>query len=164
MLMQPAPKILILESNLIIAADVSVQLSKLGCEVTGMLTRSADVFTVIENNRPDVVLMNIDIRAKGERIKTAGILSKTFRIPVIFLSAHTGLEIFTQVVHTRPYAFITKPFDIKDLYRGLKTAFDRMNAEEENIRYYPLKAIKHEPPGFIIQPFGRRGLPFGKKL
>lgn len=167
MLRQPKPKILILENQMIIAADVALQLLKLGCDVVGIHTRADDLLKTIENNRPDIVLMNIKMQSAEGRIRAATIISKTFRIPVIFLSAHTGREIFKQVINAQPYAFITKPFDIKDLQRGLKNALDRMTTEgfwTENARSAPLKSIDNVPSDFTIKPFGKRGLPFGQKL
>lgn len=123
------PKILILESHLIIAADVSLQLSKLGYKVIGINTRSEDALTTIESNRPDIVLMNFEIEGDEARLATAKIISKRFRIPVVFLSAHTDRELCKLIIHVQPYAFIAKPFNIKSLQRGLKTTLDRMNAE-----------------------------------
>jgi len=74
---------------------------------------------------------------------------------------------FEEVIDTQPDTFTTKPFEIKDLQRGVETTLDRMNAEgfgEENIRYYSLKAINREPLEFKIKPFGKPGLPFGQQL
>lgn len=164
MQINPVVKILIQESQMIIAADLALQLLKLGYEVIGINTRADDTLKAIKNNRPDIVLMNIKMQGNENRIRTAGIISKTFRIPVIFLSAHTDKETFKQVIHAQPYAFVTKPFERQDLQRGLKIAIDRMNAEgfwKESTRYTPLKAINNVPLGFIIKPFGQRGLPFG---
>jgi CheY-like chemotaxis protein len=127
-LYQP-PKILILESQLIVASDVSLQLSKLGYDVIGINTQSEEALKTIENNRPDIILMNIGMRGKVNGIKVAQIILETYQIPVVFLSAHTDQDIFKQVIHIQPYAFITKPFDKKDLQRGIETALDRMVAE-----------------------------------
>jgi AmiR/NasT family two-component response regulator len=124
-----APKILILESQMIIAADVSLQISKLGYEVIGINTQLEGILKTIESNRPDIVLMNLKPEETEERIKTAYFILKNFHIPVVFLSAHTDQEIFKKVINAQPYAFISKPFEIKDLQRGLKTALDRMDAE-----------------------------------
>lgn len=153
MLRQPTPKILILESQMIIAADVALQLLKLGCDVVGINTRSSDALKTIESSRPDIVLMNIKMGGNERRIRTARIISKIFRIPVIFLSAHTDREIFRQVINAQPYAFITKPFGIDDLQRGLETAIDRMNTEgswKESTKHSSSKAINSVPFGFIF--------------
>lgn len=123
------PKVLLLESQMIIAADVSLQLSKLGYEVIGINICSADALKTIESNRPDIVLMNIQSKGVEERIKAARIILKNFHIPIVFLSAHTGKEVFEQVINMQAYAFITKPFETEDLQRGLQTALDRINTE-----------------------------------
>jgi AmiR/NasT family two-component response regulator len=124
-----SPKVLLVESQMIIAADVSLQLSKLGYEVIGINICSADALKTIESNRPDIVLMNIQSKGIEERIKAARIILKNFQIPIVFLSAHTGKEVFEQVINTQAYAFITKPFKTEDLQRGLQTALDRINTE-----------------------------------
>jgi len=124
-----SPKILIIESQMIVASDVSLQLSKLGYDVIGINTRSADALKTIENNRPDIVLMNINRHGKENGIRTARMISETFQIPVVFLSAHSGREILKRVINVHPYAFISKPFDKKDLQRGIETALDRMAVE-----------------------------------
>lgn len=129
MLRQPTPKILILESQMIIAADVSLQLSKLGYDVIGINTHSGEALKTIENNRPDIVLINIEWKAETEALRTARIILETFRIPVIFLSAGTDRELFKGIIAARPYAFIAKPFEKKDLQRGVETTLKRMAAE-----------------------------------
>ena len=125
-------KILILESQLIVASDVSLQLSKLGYDVIGINTRSEDAFKTIERNRPNLVLMNIEMQGNGSEsgISIARIISETLKIPVVFLSAHSGRKIFEHVIKAHPYAFIAKPFDNKGLQRGIETALDRMVVEQ----------------------------------
>ena len=129
MLRQATPKILILESQMIIAADVSLQFSKLGYDVIGINIRPEDALKTIQANRPDIVLINIDWQAIAGRLRTARIIRETFHIPVIFLSAHTDQELFKGMIAAQPYAFIAKPFDQKDLQRGVETALKRMAAE-----------------------------------
>lgn len=139
-------KVLILESHMIIAADVSLQLSKLGYEVIGINIRSEDALKTIESNRPDIVLMNINIQGNERRISTASIISKRFGIPVVLLSAHTDSAVFKHLLdHIQPYAFITKPFDRESLHRGLKTALERMRTEglgKVSTKYH-LKEMPH---------------------
>ena len=125
----PAPKILILESQMIIAADISLQFSKLGYDVIGINTRAEDALKTIETSHPDMVLINLEWQAEAEGLGTARIILETFRIPVIFLSADTDRELFRGIIAAQPYAFIAKPFEKKDLQRGVETALKRMTAE-----------------------------------
>lgn len=138
MLRQSAPKILILENQLIIAADISLQLCQLGYDVLGITINSKDLIKNIKSKRPDIVLMNLKAKNTEERLRTARIVLKTFQTAVILLSAHIDREVFKQIILIQPYAFISKPFDVNDLQRGMKTALDRMQAEgywNDNIRY-----------------------------
>lgn len=129
MLTQLVPKILILESQMIIAADVYLQLSKLGYNVIGINTRPEDILKIIQNNCPDIVIMNIEKNEKIGQLKIARSILEMHQIPVVFLSANTDKELFKGLIDTQPYAFITKPFDEKDLKRGIETALKRMVAE-----------------------------------
>ena len=149
----PTPKILILESQMIVASDVSLQLSKLGYDVIGIHTKSEDAFKTIQNNRPDIVLMNIEMQGKGSGIGTAKIISEIFQIPVVFLSAHTGRELFKHVIKAKPYAFIAKPFDKKDLKRGIETALDRKVGEElwQKNKIKNIQILKH--PNYKITQY-----------
>ncbi|GAB5552548.1 MAG: hypothetical protein Sapg2KO_21390 [Saprospiraceae bacterium] len=124
-----SPKILIIESQIIIAADVSLQFSKLGYEVIGICSKVADAMKTIEANRPDIILMNIGIQEKPNRFDMACIIMDTFQVPVVFLSSNTDKNTFKQAIAVQPYAFIPKPFDKKDLQRGIETALYRMTGE-----------------------------------
>jgi DNA-binding LytR/AlgR family response regulator len=124
-----ALKILILESQMIIAADVSLQFSKLGYDVIGIHTRPEDAVKTIQTNRPDIVLMSIEMQGKAAGLKMARRILETYLIPVVFLSANTDKELFKEIVDTQPYAFITKPFDKESLKRGIETTLKRMAAE-----------------------------------
>ena len=126
---QLRPKILIVENQLIIAADVCLQCSKLGYDVIGINSRTEDVLKTIEVNRPDIVLMNIGMKGQTDRLATARIILDSFQIPVVLLSSYIDKNIFNQVIDIKPYAFISKPFEKKDLQRGIETALFRMAVE-----------------------------------
>jgi AmiR/NasT family two-component response regulator len=129
MFKEHSPKILIIENQLIIAADVSLQFSKLGYEVIGINTSVADAMKTIENNRPDIILMSIGIQENPNGLDTACLIMDKFQIPVVFLSSNTDKNAFKRAIEVQPYAFIPKPFDKKDLQRGIETALGRMAVE-----------------------------------
>ncbi len=150
MYLKQTPKILILENQLIVAADISLQLTKLGYEVIGIHTRSADALLTIAKHRPDIIMMNIENQGTIERLKTAEIIAKTFQIPIIFLSAHTDLQTYKAASKIQPYAFITKPFRTKDLQNSIVITLNRMAAKIK-FQKQPLYIIKestnNEPSG-----------------
>ena len=125
-------KILMVEDDMIIAADISMQLAKLGYEVIGINTRGEDALSTIENNRPDIVLMDIVLSGKMNGIETALIVLEKFQVPVIFLTSNADDATFQQAIKAKPYAFISKPFQKSDLERTLKLTLQRIAVERES--------------------------------
>jgi len=52
--------LLLLEDDMIIAADISMHLIKMGYEVTGILARGEDAIKNIQENSPDLMLVDIN--------------------------------------------------------------------------------------------------------
>lgn len=129
--MTPQPRILIVEDEMIIAADISIQLSKLGYEVTGINTNAEDTISIIENNPPDIILMDITLSGRMNGIEAAKYILEYFKIPVIFLTSNTDEATFQQAVSAKPYAYITKPFQEIDLKRGIEITLKRMEVEHQ---------------------------------
>jgi len=124
------PKILLVEDDMIIAADVSVQLSKLGYEVTGIHTRAEDALKTMEDNCPDIVLMDIMLGGEMNGIEAAKLILERHQTPVIFLTSNTDDATFQRALAARPYAFIAKPFQVTEMERSLKLTWQRIAAEE----------------------------------
>jgi DNA-binding LytR/AlgR family response regulator len=126
------PKILMVEDDMIIAADISMQLTKLGYEVIGINTRGEDALQTIENNRPDIILMDIVLTGKMNGIEAAKIILEKFQVPVIFLTSNADDVSFQQALTAKPYAFIAKPFQKSHLERTIKLALQRIAVEQES--------------------------------
>ncbi|WP_020569452.1 LytR/AlgR family response regulator transcription factor [Neolewinella persica] len=125
-----APKILMVEDDMIIAADVSMQLTKLGYEVIGINTRGEDALNTIEGNRPDIILMDIMLTGKMNGIETAQIILEKHQVPLIFLTSNSDDATFQQASAAKPYAFISKPFQKSELERTLKLTLQRIAVEK----------------------------------
>lgn len=127
------PKILMVEDDMIIAADISMQLTKFGYEVIGICTRSEDALKTIENNRPDLILMDIVLNGEMNGIKAAQVILENFQIPLIFLTSNSDDATFQQAITAKPYAFISKPFQKSDLERTIKLTLRRIAVEQESL-------------------------------
>ncbi len=55
-------KIFIVEDEMIIGSNISLQLSNLGYEVTGLVPRGEDALNHIKSNIPDIVLLDINLK------------------------------------------------------------------------------------------------------
>ncbi|MBC7874897.1 MAG: response regulator [Ferruginibacter sp.] len=124
--MNNAVKILIVEDEMIIGAKISMLLTTLGYEVTGMLPRGEEVMHHLETNRPDIILLDIQLKGKLDGIETAALIEQHFQIPIIYLTANTDDATFNRAKTTRPAAFISKPFKQLDLQRAIELTISRM--------------------------------------
>ena len=87
-------KILVVEDEMIIGAKISMQLTSLGYEVTGMLPRGEEAILHVADNRPDIVLLDINLKGKLDGIETAIQLQQHGPIPVIYLTANSDEATF----------------------------------------------------------------------
>ncbi len=127
-------KILIVEDEMIIAANISLQLSALGYEVTGIIPRGEEALISIKQNQPDIVLMDISLKGEIDGVETAQIMQKDFDIPIIYLTANADDANFNRAKLTHPYSFISKPFKKLDLQRAIELTVNRMQSNKEIIK------------------------------
>lgn len=126
---EPATSILIVEDEMIIAAKISMYLSDLGYAVAGILPRAEDVLSHLEDNRPDVVLLDIQLKGTMNGIELAHLLRDDYQIPVVFLTANSDEATFQQAKAARPYAFLAKPFDRQELARALELTINLIDQQ-----------------------------------
>lgn len=128
--METLVKILIVEDEMIIAAKISMQLTSLGYEVTGILPKGEDALVHIAENKPDIILLDIHLKGKMDGIETASQIRQKYSTAVIYLTANADDATFNRAKSTRPAAFIAKPFKQLDLQRAIELAISHM-AERE---------------------------------
>ena len=128
--MEKPIKIFIVEDEMIIGANISLQLSKLGYEVTGIVSRGEEALEHIKQNKPDIVLMDIQLKGKLDGIQTAEAIKQSYPIPIIFLTANSDDVHFNRAKGTKPAAFISKPFRNIDLQRAIELTISRLMTNE----------------------------------
>ena len=60
--MQNRIKILIVEDEMLIAANIAIQLETLGYEVAGIIPRGEEAIKTVQHEKPDLVLMDINLK------------------------------------------------------------------------------------------------------
>ena len=123
-------KILVVEDEMIIGAKISMYLSTLGYEVTGVLPRGEEVLSHVKQDTPDIILLDVHLKGKMDGIETAASIEQYFQIPVIYITANADNDTFNRARKTRPAAFISKPFKKLDLQRAIELTISRMAAPQ----------------------------------
>ena len=130
-------KILVVEDEMLIAAKISMQLTNLGYEVTGIVPRGEEAIMHAQQNPPDIVLLDINLKGTLDGIETAQEMQKSGELPVIYLTASADESTFNRAKSTKPYAFISKPFKQLDLQRALELTVERILQENHAIKSEP---------------------------
>lgn len=120
-------KVLIVEDEVLVAEELALDLEENGFKVTAIAISSEECMDSISKNKPHVVLMDINIRGQKDGIETARIINKNNRIPIIYLTANTDTTTIQRAIETAPNAFISKPFNKKDVVIALELAFNSYN-------------------------------------
>lgn len=141
-------KILIVEDDMIIGAKISMQLTNLGYEVTGIIPRGEEAIVHVAQNKPDIVLLDINLKGEIDGIATATKMQERANIPIIYVTANTDEATFNRAKETRPYAFIGKPIKNLDLQRAIELTIERL-AEEFSHSKEAVETLNADTP-FIL--------------
>jgi DNA-binding LytR/AlgR family response regulator len=149
--MEAPLRILIVEDEMVIGANISLQLSKLGYEVTGIVPRGEEALVHVRDNQPDIVLLDIQLKGNIDGIQTAEMMQKEHDIPVIYLTANADDAHFNRAKATHPYAFISKPYKNLDLKRAIELTASRLQsgAHAENNKTPASAGIK-DKSSFVL--------------
>lgn len=125
-------RILIVEDDMIIGANISLQLSKLGYEITGIESRGEEAIIHAKENTPDLLLLDINLKGSLDGIQTAQAIQKFADIPIVYLTANSDEVTFMRAKVTHPKAFISKPFNRLNLERTIALVVDQLKEHKEN--------------------------------
>ncbi len=146
-MVQPV-QILIVEDEMIIAANISMQLTEMGYEVSGVIPRGEDALIHIKNNLPDIVLLDIQLKGELNGIETAHkMLDLHNNLAIIYLTANADEENFNKAKSTHPYAFISKPFKKLDLQRSIELTISQLKCNIATSK----NEVKSENSTFVLK-------------
>jgi PAS domain S-box-containing protein/putative nucleotidyltransferase with HDIG domain len=127
-------RILIVEDEVLSAADMSEMIKSAGYDPLGPVSSGKDAIEWAIRENPDLILMDIHLRDAIDGISAASEIRSRIQTPVVFITAHSDVETLERVKKTEPYGFITKPFDEKDLYLSVELAFGKIEAESKFVK------------------------------
>ncbi len=124
-------KILIVEDELVVAADLEDHLRDLGFEIVGTAGTAEQALALAARERPELILMDIQLQGKSEGIETADAIRRKWDIPVVFLTAYTNEDIMRKARAAGAYGFLSKPFRVEDLKATILIALQQHRLGKE---------------------------------
>ncbi|MFT5668876.1 MAG: DNA-binding LytR/AlgR family response regulator, partial [Vicingaceae bacterium] len=125
-----AIKILVVEDEVLIAEDIAADLEDMEFDVVGTAISSKECFEMFEKYQPDLVMMDIKIKGELNGIEVVKVLKKKAPIPIVYLSSNTDSATLQKVVESQPQAFLSKPYNKKELKTAVELAFLNHNKQE----------------------------------
>ncbi|WP_415408115.1 response regulator [Sulfurovum sp. CS9] len=122
--------ILIVEDESIVAMEIESYIRKLGYAVVDICSNAKDAFTVVSEQKIDIILMDICIKGELDGVETAALIKKSHpHIEIIFLTAHLDDYNVDRAIEINPTAYLSKPFNREELRVFLKIALRRADKE-----------------------------------
>lgn len=122
-------RVMVVEDERIVALNLKQRLAKLGYDISTMATLGKQALEQIESNRPDIVLMDINIEGQIDGIETASRIPEEYHIPIIYLTAYSEQATLERARATKPYGFLLKPFSERELHATIQMALERCRAD-----------------------------------
>ncbi len=143
--------IIIIEDEGLVALALKQCLTLLGYHVLAVAATGEEAIRQTSAERPDLVLMDIRLKGDTDGIDLAYWIRQTFRIPVVFLTAHSDEKTLERAKKAEPFGYIIKPFDENSLRSNIEMALYKASAEVQLLRAKnKLSAILHSLQEGII--------------
>ena len=111
----PKAKILIVEDEALIGLDLKKRLTNWGYTVLGHAFLAEKALELIENDPPDLILMDIILQGKMDGIEAADVIRARWGIPVIFTTAYADKERLKRAKLTYPFGYLIKPYQDREI-------------------------------------------------
>lgn len=116
-------KVLIVEDEMIISEDVREMLESQNYQVTDQAMTYDEAIESMISNRPDLALLDINLRNSRDGIEIAKWINEQARIPFIYTSSLGDSSTILRAKETHPSAYLVKPFKDEQLFASIEVAF-----------------------------------------
>jgi response regulator RpfG family c-di-GMP phosphodiesterase len=124
-------KIMVVEDEWVVADQLCRNLEDLGYTVCSTASTGDEAIRKVEADSPNLILMDIVLKGKMDGIEAADRINSQFNIPMLYLTAYTNQEYIERAKQTKPFGYLVKPFNQKELYANIEMALHRHWVDKE---------------------------------
>jgi len=125
----PKIRVLVVEDESLVARDIQNMLRSLNYEALGIVSSGELALQKAAASVPDLVLMDIILKGEIDGITAAEKLWEEFSIPVIYLTAYADETTFQRAKLTKPFGYLLKPFEERELQTTIEMALYKSKME-----------------------------------
>lgn len=126
---------MIVEDEGITAFGMAASLEEMGYTVVSTVLTGEEAVRKAEGEKPDLILMDINLSGKMDGIEAACQMRSRLNIPVVYITAHSEDTIFQRAKDTNPFGYIVKPFDDRELRIAIEMALYKHKTDKELRKY-----------------------------
>ena len=126
-------KILIVEDEVITAMSLQHLLEHWGCGKCEQVSSGKEAIEKAMSEKPDIVLIDINLRGETNGIEVAKQLQARFCVPIIFITGYSDEETIKEAKKIKPVGYFVKPLD-----------FNKLRLTIESVTHSQKKNLKQE--------------------
>ena len=123
-------RILIVEDENLVAWNIRNMLVSLGYEASAVVSTGEMAIQKARETHPHLVLMDIVLKGEMDGIAAAQEIWEEFSIPVVYLTAYADETTLERAKVTRPFGYLLKPFEEKELQSTIEMALYKSKMEK----------------------------------
>jgi diguanylate cyclase (GGDEF)-like protein len=124
-----APRVLVVEDERIVAADLQRMLRQLGYDAYAAASTARKALDLAADRPPDVVLADIRIEGPVDGIDAAFKLRQQYGTAIVFLTAHADDPTVERAKRAEPSGYLVKPVSAPAMKAAVELALDRRERE-----------------------------------
>ncbi len=170
----PLPvNLMLVEDERVVAFDLKNQLQSYGYRVGGIFASGEQAVARVSDVAPDLVLMDINLEGAMDGVEAAKEIQARHRVPVIYLTAYAEDDTLHRALESRPFGYLVKPWNVRELHATIQMALARREAElavEESERRFKLAVdaaslgvVEWSPAAGRLHGDGHLGFLFGNR-
>ncbi len=126
-----APRIMIVEDEVIISRDLEQTLQAKGYEVIATPSTAEEAIELVESISPDLILMDIVLKNNMDGLEAALHIGERFQTPVIFLTAYADKAKLERAKLDNTFGYILKPVNESELMCCIEVALYKHDQENK---------------------------------
>ncbi|NYB51272.1 MAG: response regulator [Methanobacteriaceae archaeon] len=123
--------IMLVEDEIIVAADVKHRLENMGYDVLGIFDTGEEAIAKAGELQPQLVLMDIVLKGEMDGIEAAQSIREKYQIPIIYLTAYSDEKTLERAKVTEPFGYVLKPFEDREIQSAIEMALYKHQMEQK---------------------------------
>ncbi len=138
--MMGALNILLVEDEFMTRRLLRKKLTELGHHIVGEADNTDDALAILEKEQVDLAMLDINLgHDSRDGIWLGEYIRFNVHIPFIYLTAYDTSDIVDRAIHTKPHAYLTKPFSEVGLRTTLAIAAQQHQMNRQQVRHLLVK-------------------------